>query len=127
NKHLKICYVGQSTVYHLGGGTLNNLNPKKTYLNFRNSLFMLTKNTSGNLFILIFTRLIMDGFAALRFLLLFQPKHVLAVLKAHLSFYQNLPVLLLKRKAIEPQKNYYKISSIVWRYFVLKRQYYNSL
>ena len=36
-------YVGDSTVYHVGGATLSNTNPKKTYLNFRNSLFTLTK------------------------------------------------------------------------------------
>ena len=127
NHDLKISYVNQSIVYHLGGGTLSNLNPKKTYLNFRNSLFSLIKNAPGNLFILIFTRLVMDGLAALRFLLLFQPEHFLAVLKAHLVFYQKMPQFLIKRKAIQPQKNHYKVTSIVWRYFVLKRHYYSRL
>ena len=41
-------YVGTSTVYHIGGATLNESNPKKTYLNFRNSLFTLTKNLPSN-------------------------------------------------------------------------------
>jgi len=44
NKGLKVYYVGASYVYHLGGSTLSNMNPKKTFLNFRNSLFSITKN-----------------------------------------------------------------------------------
>src|SRR5690606_35983908 len=44
NLNYQTKYVGESTVYHLGGATLNAQNPKKTYLNFRNSLFCLTKN-----------------------------------------------------------------------------------
>jgi GT2 family glycosyltransferase len=33
-----------SVVYHIGGGTLPKNNPKKTFLNFRNSLYLLIKN-----------------------------------------------------------------------------------
>jgi len=39
----RICCVPESTVYHLGGGTLPKSNPMKTYLNFRNNLTMLYK------------------------------------------------------------------------------------
>ena len=38
NKGYKVFYTGASKVYHLGGSTLSNMNPKKTFLNFRNSL-----------------------------------------------------------------------------------------
>ena len=44
NKGYKVYYFGESKVFHLGGSTLSNMNPKKTYLNFRNSLFSITKN-----------------------------------------------------------------------------------
>ena len=37
----------KAIVYHLGGGTLSNESPRKTFLNFRNNLFMLTKNSQG--------------------------------------------------------------------------------
>ena len=40
----RVYYCGNSTVYHVGGGTLQKNHPKKTYLNFRNSLIMLYKN-----------------------------------------------------------------------------------
>lgn len=39
-----IRYVPQSTIYHLGGGSLPADNPRKTYLNFRNNLLLLYKN-----------------------------------------------------------------------------------
>ena len=38
-----VYYIPQSVVYHLGGGTMQNTNPRKTYLNFRNSLLTLQK------------------------------------------------------------------------------------
>jgi GT2 family glycosyltransferase len=44
NKGYSIKYNYKSTVYHVGGATLQQGNPKKTFLNFRNSLLMLTKN-----------------------------------------------------------------------------------
>ena len=40
--HIRI--VTASEVFHLGGGSLPQGNPRKTYLNFRNSLFLLYKN-----------------------------------------------------------------------------------
>ncbi|MCR6720362.1 MAG: glycosyltransferase family 2 protein [Chitinophagaceae bacterium] len=40
--HIYVC--GDSLVYHLGGGTLPQGSPRKTYLNFRNNLIMLWKN-----------------------------------------------------------------------------------
>jgi len=43
-KGFGVWYCGESTVYHLGGGTLPKTSPKKTYLNFRNSLLVLIKN-----------------------------------------------------------------------------------
>src|SRR5690606_11997788 len=42
NYKLKVC--GTSHVFHVGGATLKNTNPKKTFLNFRNSLWMMLKN-----------------------------------------------------------------------------------
>ena len=37
----KIVCLPQSVVYHLGGGTLQKENPRKTFLNFRNNLLLL--------------------------------------------------------------------------------------
>ena len=56
NLGYEVMYVGSSSVYHIGGATLKNPNPKKTYLNFRNSLYNIVKNAKGNLFILVFCK-----------------------------------------------------------------------
>ncbi|NNE31834.1 MAG: glycosyltransferase family 2 protein [Winogradskyella sp.] len=114
-------YVGTSTVYHLGGATLSNTSPKKTFLNFRNSLFTLVKNTDSNVFIRIFIRMLLDGIAATRFLLQLKPQFFLAVLKAHASFYKRLRTVLKQRKSIKKREGYYKTNSIVWQYFINKR------
>lgn len=114
-------YVGLSTIYHVGGATLNNTNPKKTYLNFRNSLLTLVKNTDTNVFIKAVIRMKLDGVAAFRFLLQLKPLHFFAIFKAHLSFYKNLSKILRQRKQLSKRGNYYKTTSIVWSYFIKNR------
>ncbi len=74
-----------SVVYHIGGGTLDASSPRKTYLNFRNNLLMLHKNlASSKLFYILFIKMILDGIAALRFLILNGPPHFMAVFNAHI-------------------------------------------
>lgn len=120
-----ITYVGHAEVYHLGGGTLNNSSPKKTYLNFRNSLYTLLKNTK-NPFSIILTRLVLDGIAGVRFLLKLQPKHTFAIIKAHFHFYSKISSITAKRKHLKKGSDYYERRSIVWDYFVRKKRLFNS-
>ena len=120
-------YVGSSKIYHVGGATLQNTNPKKTYLNFRNSLYTLVKNTDKNLFLRTITRMILDGIAAFRFLFLLQPFYFFAILKAHFSFYKALPRLIQQRKLALKKPNYYSRKSIVWDYFVNNLKTFNCL
>lgn len=78
-----------STVYHVGGGTLPKNNPRKTFLNFRNGLFLLYKNLpekKRNRTILI--RLLLDGVAAFYFLITGHPHGFWQVFKAHLAYYK---------------------------------------
>ncbi|AEH02690.1 glycosyltransferase family 2 protein [Lacinutrix sp. 5H-3-7-4] len=127
NQDFETKYIWNSTVYHVGGATLNAVNPKKTYLNFRNSLATLTKNASGNLFILILVRLTLDGFAAIKFLLELKPAHILAILKAHFAFYSRLPKLLKERKSLQQKRLYFKQKSIVWSYFIDNKKLFSDL
>ncbi len=123
----KIKYIGTSIVYHVGGATLNESNPKKTYLNFRNSLFTLTKNLPKNsLFPVLFTRLILDGIAGIRFLLQLKPIHAFMVLKAHASFYFNL-FSNLKKRSKNNTDNYYYTKSIVWEHFIKGKKTFDEL
>lgn len=120
-------YIGDSTVYHVGGATLNTGNPRKTYLNFRNSLFTITKNADGNLPSLIVIRLILDGVAAAKFIFNLKFKHVFAILKAHLSFYKHLNSLLKARQKSKQQAGYFTKKSVVWSYFIAKKRSFNQL
>lgn len=95
----KCIYYGQSVVYHLGGGTLEYDNPKKTFLNFRNNLVTILKNEQKRYIILVFLiRLIMDGVAGLKFLLDRRYKSTLAIVEAHFSVYLNAFSIWEKRQ-----------------------------
>lgn len=113
-----IKYTPKSIVYHVGGATLNDGNPRKTFLNFRNSLLMLIKNLPKNqLFPVIFMRLCLDGLAGIQFILKGKFKHCWAIIKSHFAFYTLVNQIYKKRNA-KQNPNYYKINSIVFRYFI---------
>jgi GT2 family glycosyltransferase len=127
NEGYKAMYCHESVVYHVGGATLSTGSPRKTFLNFRNSLWMMTKNLpAGQLFPTLFIRLIFDGIAGIRFLLHGEMANLWAVLKSHFYFYLRLPHFLKVRKS-KQYKNYYKINSIVHRYFVKGGKVFDSL
>lgn len=90
--------IPSAVVYHVGGGTLSYLSPRKTYLNFRNSLLMIYKNYEKPLFSMLFRRLVIDGIAAISFLLRGNFSHFWAVYRAHMSFYRLLPSSRRERK-----------------------------
>lgn len=85
----KVYVEPRSVVYHVGGGTLPQGNPRKTYLNFRNSLIILFKNEWGfPCAMKILGRLVLDGVFAVRQLLSGDVKTVQAILMAHIGFYK---------------------------------------
>jgi len=114
----QIKYTSKSVVYHVGGATLQQGNPKKTFLNFRNSLLMLVKNLpKSNLYRIIFVRLLLDGLAGVQLLLKGKPLHTLAIVKAHFSFY-SLFSKNYKKRSSQQLPNYYITKSIIYRYFI---------
>jgi GT2 family glycosyltransferase len=128
NSGHKVFYVGTSAVYHLGGSTLSNMNPKKTFLNFRNSLYSIVKNLPfRKALLIIFLRLILDGIAALRFVFQLRFKHCFAILKAHLSFYGNFRRMYKKREKANFVLKYYKKKSIVWSHYVHQKDVFKNL
>ncbi len=127
NKGYSIKYVSQSIVFHVGGATLKESNPRKTFLNFRNSLSSILKNTP-NPFFIILSRLLLDGISGVKFLFEGKPLHTWAIIKAHFSFYSFIPNMLKKRKALTHKKAvYYHTKSIVWQYFVLGRKKFTEI
>ena len=128
NLGYSIKYLGSSTVFHLGGATLSTMNPKKTFFNFRNSLYNLVKNVSGSKALwIIFIRLILDGIAGIKFIFEGKFSHFFAILKAHFDFYKNLRVLVNKRKKRSSMEKYYLISSVIVQYYFFKNIKFDQL
>ncbi len=101
--------IPESTVYHVGGGSLPNGSPKKVFFNHRNNLLMLRNNLAKTCALqyfneveedignaaeygirksrkLIGTRMAMDRLSAIIYLFTFKPGYFKAVLKAHSEF-----------------------------------------
>ncbi|MBL0742900.1 glycosyltransferase family 2 protein [Chryseolinea lacunae] len=120
----KVYYCGQSTIYHLGAGTLGYNSPRKTYLNFRNGLSLIFKHLNpGELLVKLPLRMMLDWLAAVVFLLKGQAGNFNAVGKAHLHFVLHIGRDRRKRRllrAIYPA--YSKTSvfpgSVVFSYYM---------
>jgi len=118
NEGYIIQYNSQSVVFHVGGATLQHGNPTKTFLNFRNSLLMLTKNLpQEKVFKILFSRMILDGVAGFQFLLKGKLKHFVAILRAHWSFYGLFNDCYKKRSKFQ-KSDYYNVKSIVFQYYI---------
>ncbi len=105
NKGYKVMYCPDSTVFHVGGGTLPKSSPLKTLLNFRNNLAMLYKNLpSKRMRWVLFVRFLLDWVAALSFLFQGKGAEVIAVFKAHREYRSWKSSLKEKRAAISPNE-----------------------
>ena len=117
----KIYVEPASVVYHVGGGTLPNGNSKKTYLNFRNNLIMIYKNSSAAaLFLKMPIRFGLDALAAYKGLFAGDGGYFIAIAKAHLHFarwvlFQKKKPKQLKIKNIQLHGIYN--GSILWQYY----------
>lgn len=128
NAGYRAMFIPNSTIYHLGGATLDAMNPQKTYLNFRNSLFNLLKNVPGRkAYFLIFARLCLDGLAGVKFFFEGKFKHTWAIIRAHFGFYKRFRMIYRKRSDLDPQVKYAALTSIVWEYYLKGRKKYTDL
>ncbi len=96
----KVVNVPESVIYHVGGASLEVGSPHKTYLNFRNSLLTIYKNTidEKELRKILRRRRRLDSIASYKFLLFDSIAHYDAVNQAHIDFQNMLPKFKLKRK-----------------------------
>lgn len=129
----KIMFIPGSVVYHIGGGTLSYRSPVKIFYNFRNNLFLLYKNLpDSRLGPVFFKRRVLDGVAAIRFLLTFKLKAFSSVIKAHTAFYSHRNVLKEKRKENIPGKYVYPgrlvlNKSLVFLFYIKRKKTYSAL
>ncbi len=128
----RVSYVPESVVYHVGGGVLPYDSEFKTYLNFRNNLFLLYKNLPDfELRGTMFSRRFLDGLAALMFLLRGRFRNVIAVWKAHRDYNKSLKSLTEKRAVIKELTVTYpgKLilnKSIVFEFYIKRKKTFSS-
>ncbi len=128
-----IVCIPDSIVYHLGGGTLPQGNPRKTFLNFRNNLLLLYKNLpQERLEPVMRIRFWLDALASLKFLLTFQCGSFLAVWRARREYHRiradfqqdrdrNLSLGILS--PVPEQSTF----SLLYQYYVKGRKKYSQL
>ena len=125
--------VADSVVYHVGGATLNAGHPRKTFLNFRNNLLMLYKNLPENdLRSVFFVRGVLDYVAAAMFLLKGEWGSMKAVFRARREYRRLKGEFRASReenlqKAVSMDIAERSRYSILWRYHVKGRKYYDKL
>jgi len=133
NAGYRIGYVGQSTVYHVGGSVISYGSPQKLYYNFRNSLILLLKNEKAIRLLWLFPlRLVLDGIAGLQLLAGGKFRSMLIIVKAHFHFYGHLRRWLRHRKEAQQHvahRNEVGIypKSIIWQYFALRKKTFGKL
>ncbi|GAP80824.1 glycosyltransferase family 2 protein [Porphyromonas gingivalis] len=127
----RIAVAPSSTVFHLGGGSLDMKNPRKVYLNFRNNLLMLYKNLPETaLKPTMRIRALLDFLSAMVFLLTGKFRHMQAVVRARRDFRRMRPDFsasrsknLLLGSIPAPMKPY----SIVFQFYIRRRKIFSRL
>ncbi|MCF0197307.1 MAG: glycosyltransferase family 2 protein, partial [Bacteroidaceae bacterium] len=125
--------VPQSVVYHVGGGTLSQDSPRKTYLNFRNNLLLLYKNLpETRLRGVMRWRFFLDAVAAMQFLLTGRWQHFLAVWRGRRDYHRMRPDFTLDRlenlaQAVVSPLPEQRPTSILWMYYIKGKKTYRTL
>jgi hypothetical protein len=117
----------------VGGGTLPNNTPRKLYLNYRNSLFMLFKNLPlSQLIPVMLTRMVLDGMSAIAYLLKGSGDFFFAVIRAHFAFYRRIPLMVTMRQRMKGTvrtgmfKEIYP-GIIIYNFFINNRRKFDQL
>ena len=115
----QIWSIYKSKVYHLGGGTINYNNPKKTFLNHRNNLLMLIKNLPDNVYVkILIKRFFLDIITLFWHLLNFRPRHSISIIKSHISLMRLYNKIKKRRLKPNNYHKYFIINNLPYNYFV---------
>ncbi|MBL0057339.1 MAG: glycosyltransferase [Chitinophagaceae bacterium] len=120
-----------SVVFHVGGGTLPQGNSRKTFLNFRNNLVMLTKNSNlREVLWKIPLRIMLDLASAWRGLFSGDTGYFIAVYKAQFHFWGWL--FFHRNRSVYPVKKSGKLlgwfkGSVAWAYFIRKKTRFSEI
>lgn len=132
NAGYSVWSIPSALVYHVGGGTLPNNNPRKLYLNYRNSLFMLHKNLHPrSVVVKVMARLVLDWLSAFAYLVNFNVGFFKAVFKAHRDYFRSFRSLnrFRNQSSYESSTQSTQIfrKSLLFHFFVLRRKKFSTL
>lgn len=127
-KGWKIGFTAESTVFHLGGATLDRASPRKLYLNIRNSLSMIYKNEKTVKFWLIFIAKAGIEFAASVGYLI-SGKAVLskAVIKGYWDFVKSRHFIEKTNHSGSKPIKKGPVDLIFWNFMILGKKYFREL
>jgi GT2 family glycosyltransferase len=129
----RIVCIPESVAYHVGGGTLDQGNPRKTFLNFRNNLLMLYKNLpESELHSVMRMRTLLDYVAAFKFLATLDTANFRAVLKARKEYKKMQPDFIAQRSENLSKATLSTIPermkfSILWQFYAKGKKTFDRL
>jgi len=124
----KIACIPSSIVYHVGGGTLNKVNPRKTFLNFRNGTRLLIKNLPKKELIYVLPiRYLLDMAAAVYLTITQSYRHGFAVLKAYLDLFVFLSEDTKPTNRSKIPSYLIKEKNILFAFFIRGKKRFNQL
>ncbi|MFY0254036.1 glycosyltransferase family 2 protein [Chitinophaga sp. 30R24] len=127
----RICYCPDSQVFHVGGGSLPQGNPRKLYLNFRNNLMMLWKNLhSEDRWIVLTQRFFLDILAGVKSLIAGKPKDMRAICRAYRDYIRWRHKYVKKDQL--PERKLLTMTGVfhgimIWRYYFLRHKKFSEL
>jgi len=133
NRGYEIMTYPESTVYHLGGGTLPNNSPRKLFLNYRNNLLLLYKNLpEKSLNKTMRIRFLLDLLSAALYVLQLKPNFALQVFKARKAYCKLKPSYKTIRNELQRKRktNYHPEilnGSILWNFFVRGKKRFSQV
>ena len=121
-----------SVIYHKGAVTLPVSSPKKTYLNYRNSLILLLTNYPKMTPIrLLFPRLFLEFISLLKEVITFKWGHAFAILRSWMWILSHLSLLKKRRDVLKSDNIKIPIlifqQSIVVKYFIDRKIKFTEL
>ena len=119
--------ITSSRVFHIGAYTIKE-NASKTYLNYRNSLYMLVKNLPFNKFWTILPqRIIIDILSSFYLLINLKFMSFLSIYRAYFNLFLKFLTMINKRDNSSKKDDYYYVNSIIYNYFILKKRKFFEL
>lgn len=123
---MQIGYLGQVSVYHLGGATLDRSSPRKLELNIRNSLYMQYKMQIRLKFgLILLVKFILESLAGISYLVRDKKHFTKAIWSGYIEFWKTRR-LIPRFGPLNAEQNWVltrtKVKFLFWNYYILGKK-----